>query len=39
MCRRNGGSVDECTASMRACKEAVGEGPPPMFEKDMEMVE
>jgi len=28
LCRKNGGSVDECTASMRACKEAVSGGPP-----------
>merc|ERR1712110_548198 len=28
MCRKNGGSVDECTASMRACKEEISGGPP-----------
>merc|ERR1711962_186172 len=28
LCRKNGGSVDECTASTRACKEAVSGGPP-----------
>merc|ERR1711962_1022944 len=28
MCRKNGGSVDECKASIRACKEAVSGGPP-----------
>merc|ERR1712062_199333 len=28
MCRKNGGSVDECTASMRACKEVISGGPP-----------
>merc|ERR1712221_28550 len=33
-CRTNGGSVDECTASVRACKEAVSGGPPPDLIKD-----
>merc|ERR1711962_431074 len=27
-CRTNGGSVDECAASVRACKEAISGGPP-----------
>merc|ERR1712241_271798 len=36
MCRRNGGSVDECTASMRACKEVISGGPPTLEDEDAE---
>merc|ERR1712189_121717 len=33
-CRTNGGSVDECAASVRACKEAISGGPPLDLIKD-----
>merc|ERR1712168_1134861 len=39
MCRKNGGSVDECTASVRACIEAVSGGPPPEVLGDEEEFE